>query len=87
MSRYLIVILIRVIYRSQEFLDILGFDVLTPVVMRSSIFWDITPCSPLTVNRSFGKLLATCFVLYFFFLLGLILELEDGGHMFLRKVG
>jgi hypothetical protein len=23
--------------------------------MKSSIFWDITPCSPLKVNRSFGE--------------------------------
>jgi hypothetical protein len=31
-----------------------GFEVLTAVVMNSSIFWDITPCSPLKVNRRFG---------------------------------
>jgi hypothetical protein len=31
-----------------------GFEVLTPVVMRGTIFWDITPCSPLKVNRRFG---------------------------------
>jgi hypothetical protein len=24
-----------------------GFEVLTAVVMKSTIFWDITPCSPL----------------------------------------
>jgi hypothetical protein len=35
-------------------LVIVGFEVLTAVVMKSSIFWDITPCSPLKVNRSFG---------------------------------
>jgi hypothetical protein len=28
-----------------------GFEVLTTVVMKSSIFQDITPCSPLKVNR------------------------------------
>jgi hypothetical protein len=28
--------------------------------MKSSIFWDITPCSPLKVNKHFA-LLATCF--------------------------
>jgi hypothetical protein len=43
------------------------------VVMKCSIFWDITPCSPLKVNRRFGgtcrlhlqgrALLATCFAL------------------------
>jgi hypothetical protein len=32
----------------------LGFEVFTAVVMRSTIFWDITPCSPLSVNRRFG---------------------------------
>jgi hypothetical protein len=31
-----------------------GFEVLTAVVMKSTIFWDITPCSPLSVNRRFG---------------------------------
>jgi hypothetical protein len=30
------------------------FEVLTAVVMKSTIFWDITPCSPLRVNRRFG---------------------------------
>jgi hypothetical protein len=27
-----------------------GFEVLTAVVKKSSIFWDITPCSLLKVN-------------------------------------
>jgi hypothetical protein len=31
-----------------------GFEVLTGVVMKSTIFWDITPCSPLKVNWRFG---------------------------------
>jgi hypothetical protein len=26
------------------------FEVLTPVVMKSTLFWDITPCSPLKVG-------------------------------------
>jgi hypothetical protein len=49
-----------------------GFEVLTAVVVTSTIFWDITPCSPFSVNRCFGRiyrlhlhgrknLLATCF--------------------------
>jgi hypothetical protein len=46
-----------------------GFEVLTAVVMKSIIFWNITPCSPLRVNRRFGGTyrlhlqapLATCF--------------------------
>jgi hypothetical protein len=29
-------------------------EVLTAVVMKSTIFWDITVCSPLSVNRRFG---------------------------------
>jgi hypothetical protein len=32
-----------------------GSEVLTAVVMKSSAFWDITPCSPLRVNRRFGE--------------------------------
>jgi hypothetical protein len=32
-----------------------GFEVLTPVFMKSTIFWDITPYSPLKVNRRFGE--------------------------------
>jgi hypothetical protein len=31
-----------------------GSEVLTAVVMKSIIFWDITPCSQLKVNRRFG---------------------------------
>jgi hypothetical protein len=30
------------------------FEVLRAVVIKSTIFWDITPCSPLKVNRCFG---------------------------------
>jgi hypothetical protein len=30
-----------------------GFEVLTSVVTKSHIFWDIPPCSPLKVNRQF----------------------------------
>jgi hypothetical protein len=40
-------------------LDLVGFEVLTAVVMKSTIFWDITPCSPLSVSRRFGGTL--CF--------------------------
>jgi hypothetical protein len=31
-----------------------GFEVLTAEVMKKSVCWDITPCSLLKVNRSFG---------------------------------
>jgi hypothetical protein len=32
-----------------------GFEVLTAVVMKTSMFWDITTCSPLKANRSGGR--------------------------------
>jgi hypothetical protein len=32
----------------------LGFEVFTAVIMKSIIFWDMTPCSPLSFNRRFG---------------------------------
>jgi hypothetical protein len=35
--------------------EIVGFEVPTAVVMKSSIYWDVTPCSPLKVNRRFGE--------------------------------
>jgi hypothetical protein len=31
-----------------------GFEAVTAVVMKISIFWDITACIPLKVNRRFG---------------------------------
>jgi hypothetical protein len=31
-----------------------GFEVLTAVVIKSTIFWDITPCGPLKANWRFG---------------------------------
>jgi hypothetical protein len=30
-----------------------GFEVFTAVVMKSIIFWDVTPCSPLSCDRRF----------------------------------
>jgi hypothetical protein len=37
-----------------ELSNSIGSEVVTPVVMKSNIFWDITPCSPLKANRRFG---------------------------------
>jgi hypothetical protein len=33
-----------------KYLCYVGFEVLTAMGMKSTIFWDITPCSPLKVN-------------------------------------
>jgi hypothetical protein len=31
-----------------------GFEVLTEVVVKSTVFWDRTPCSPMKVSQYFG---------------------------------
>jgi hypothetical protein len=54
----------------------IGFEVLTAVVMKSSIFWEITPCRPLKVN-----------LLRADFLLGLFSTVKMKGEMFLQNVG
>jgi hypothetical protein len=54
---------------------------LTPIiifVLKSIIFWDMTPYSPLSVNQRSACLLFPCWT-YFF-------GPEDGGDMFLRNV-
>jgi hypothetical protein len=33
-----------------NFFPIVGFEVFTAMVIKTIIFWDITPCSPLSVN-------------------------------------
>jgi hypothetical protein len=33
-----------------------GFEVLTAMVMKSTILWDITPCSPLSTDISEGHI-------------------------------
>jgi hypothetical protein len=38
---------------NQNLYNNVGFEVLTAVVMKSSIFWDTPPCSPLEVNWCF----------------------------------
>jgi hypothetical protein len=50
-----------------------GGKTLKPSVrMKTTIFWDMTPCSPLKVSRRF--------------LLWLFFDPEDGDDMFLRNV-
>jgi hypothetical protein len=61
--------------------------------MKNIIFWGITLCSPLKVNRHFGGtyrfhlqgVIATCF--HPGILFGFLLDHEGGGDMFLRNVG
>jgi hypothetical protein len=36
-----------------------GFEVLTAMFIKISIYWDITPCRPLKVNRCFAE---TCWI-------------------------
>jgi hypothetical protein len=47
--------------RRGEEKDLVGFEVLTAVVMKNTIFWDITSCSTLKVNRCFGGNTASMF--------------------------
>jgi hypothetical protein len=43
----------RFIRRSEPSTSV-GSEVLTAVIMKSTVFWDIMLCSPLKVNRRFG---------------------------------
>jgi hypothetical protein len=45
---------IKIMLYNTRNLSLVRFEVLTVVVIKSTIFWDITPCSPLRVNRRFG---------------------------------
>jgi hypothetical protein len=82
-----------------------GFDVVTAMVMKITIFPDITPCSPLKVNRRFGGTYClhlqgqiiqakyqrekkTRLATYFHSgVLLVLIDIEDGGEIFLRKLG
>jgi hypothetical protein len=46
----------------------LGFEIVTEVVVKSPIVWDIMSCGPLMVSRRFGVTckLSACFVLVSF---------------------
>jgi hypothetical protein len=41
-------------YNFETYEIVIGFQVLTAVVMKSSIFWDKLPCGPFEINRLFG---------------------------------
>jgi hypothetical protein len=64
-----------------------GFEVFTAVVMKSTIFWDMTLCSPLSLNRRFGGIYRLHFQLACWFCWTYFFDPEDGGDMFLRNVG
>jgi hypothetical protein len=80
-----------------------GFEVLKAVIVKCSVFWDVTPCSPFKVNRRFGGKYCillhgrrisharnqseACYLLHAGFLLGLFFDPNDGGDIFLRKIG
>jgi hypothetical protein len=42
-----------------------GFEVLTVVVTKNPVIWNITQCSLLKVNPHFGEFLAACFKVSF----------------------
>jgi hypothetical protein len=54
---------------------VVGIEVLSAVVMKSYIFWDITPCSPLKVNQLCWP--PACTLVSF----GLFFDPEDGGDV------
>jgi hypothetical protein len=74
-----------------------GFEVLTAVTMKPSIFWDITPCSQMKVNQRFGgacclylqgRLISRAsYLLHFLLLLGLRFNPESRDDMFLPNSG
>jgi hypothetical protein len=74
--------------------SLLGSEVLIVVAMKSSTFWNITPCSPVKVNQHFEGTIASTFTVqehakhkasclhHVGFLAGLFFNSEDGGSMF-----
>jgi hypothetical protein len=84
-------------------MEISEFQVLTAVLMKISIFWDITPCIPLQSQPTFrrnmsllssgpknkpGKEPVELSTCFLSaFLLDLFTDPEDGGDIFLRNVG
>jgi hypothetical protein len=82
-----------------NFLCLAGIKALTAMVMKRCIFWDIglTPRSLVKGNRRFGgtcylhlqgrRISSTCCLIHAGFLLGLILDPEDGSHILPRNFG
>jgi hypothetical protein len=88
---------------SKEIRDTRKFEVLTEVTMKSSTVWDITPCSQRISTDESEECIASifrveepakqrtgmtaCCPIHACSLLGLLINLVDGGEMFLRNVG
>jgi hypothetical protein len=53
-------------------------------IKKSSVFWDITPCSLLKVNTVSQEYAAStvCFLLHGGLLLDILFDTEDGGDIF-----
>jgi hypothetical protein len=67
-----------------------GFEVLAAVDMKNFIFWDITQCSLLKVNRRFeGNVCcsACCLLHACFLLLALFFGPENGEEISFRNLG
>jgi hypothetical protein len=49
-NSYLANQILSILWNTKIDINVVGSEVLTETVMKSSIFWDITPSSPLKVN-------------------------------------
>lgn len=65
--------------RSYEYIK---FEVLTDVVIKTFVFFYITPCRPLKLPTFRRNIL-----FHAGFLLSLLFDYEDGDHIFFRNVG
>jgi hypothetical protein len=63
--------------KSKTSLVVVGFEVLMVVLMKNSVFWDITLCSLLRIDNSH--------LLHIGFFLGSFFDAEGGGNVFLLK--
>jgi hypothetical protein len=77
---------------------LIGSGVLAALIMKCYIFWNITPCIPLNINRRFrgtyrfylqGRKIsqASCYLLHASYLLGPLFDPEDGDKIFIQNVG
>jgi hypothetical protein len=71
-----------------------GFEILTAVATKDSIFRDIMLCSLTKVNHRFGNYhqegskqsSSACYLFHACFLLCILFDPEDGGDIFLQNV-